>query len=110
MPQARGVQQDKITTHPVDMGGYLIDSTVAATNLKEGDKILQVPEGLVVTLNRFAVSKPFETHVLHGQPSVTAVHGGGVVLVVPNVCAPPHTLGSTQLALQTETCQQLAMP
>lgn len=69
MPQARGVQQDKITTHPVDMGGYLIDSTVAATDLKEGDRILHVPEGLVVTLNRYAV-EPFEPHVLHGQPSV----------------------------------------
>lgn len=52
IPQARGVQQDAVTTHPVDHGGYVIDSTVAARHLKEGEVILRVPDHLVVTLSR----------------------------------------------------------
>ena len=42
-----------MTTHPVDHGGYVIDSTVAARDIKDGEVILRVPEHLVVTLNRW---------------------------------------------------------
>jgi hypothetical protein len=42
-----------VTTHPVDHGGYVIDSTVAARSIREGEVILRVPEHLVVTLNRW---------------------------------------------------------
>ena len=48
--QANGVQQDAVTTHPVDHGGYVIDSTVAARDIKEGETVLRVPDHLVVTL------------------------------------------------------------
>lgn len=48
----RGVDQSRITTQPVHRAGYVIDTTVAAMDLREGDVILRVPEDLVVTLNR----------------------------------------------------------
>ncbi len=43
---------------PVHRAGYVIDTTVAATDLREGDVILRVPEHLVVTLNRCAARPP----------------------------------------------------
>ena len=48
------MQQDKVTIQPIEKAGSVIDTTVAAADITEGDVVLRVPEDLVVTLNRWA--------------------------------------------------------
>ena len=75
--QSRGVQQDCVTTRPVDMGGYVIDSTVAARDVKEGETLLRVPDHLVVTLNR-SVQLRMSTFPSASMPPIAAEPAAGL--------------------------------